>query len=86
MRTEYLDQIGESWSIEIGDLMRRLEASPDGTASSETARRLTRYGPNQIAKRHRLTLVRGLLSRFGNPLVLILLGAAAVSAFTGDVA
>jgi hypothetical protein len=30
--------------------------------------------------------VRGLFSRFANPLVLILLGAAAVSAFTGDVA
>ena len=86
MRTEYLDQIGESWSIDIGELMSRLNTRPEGLTSCEADKRYSQYGPNLIAIRHRLTVVRGLLSRFGNPLVLILLGAAAVSAFTGDVA
>ena len=71
---------------EIGELLRLLDASGDGLTSSEASERLNRYGPNQIAKRRQLTLIRGLLSRFSNPLVLILLGAAGVSAFTGDVA
>ncbi|HTO83655.1 MAG TPA: magnesium-translocating P-type ATPase [Methylomirabilota bacterium] len=71
---------------EIEPLLRRLETSDRGLTSAEASARLARYGPNQIARRRRLTVVRGLLARFGNPLVLILLGAAAVSAFTGDVA
>ena len=66
--------------------MHRLDASPAGLASADAARRLGQYGPNQIAPRRRLRVVRGLLTRFANPLVLILLGAAAVSAATGDVA
>ena len=71
---------------EIGELLHLLDTTGDGITSSEASERLIRYGPNQIAKRRRLTLIRGLLSRFANPLVLILLGAAGVSAFTGDVA
>jgi Mg2+-importing ATPase len=76
----------EDWSVDIDDLMHRLDASPAGLASADAARRLGRYGPNQISQRRRLRVVRGLLTRFANPLVLILLGAAAVSAATGDVA
>ena len=67
-------------------LLRLLKTRSGGLSSSEADERRARYGPNQIAKPRRLTLVRGLATRFANPLVLILLCAAAVSAFTGDVA
>jgi magnesium-transporting ATPase (P-type) len=86
MTTEYLDQTKESWSIDIDELMRRLNTKPEGLTSSEAEERLSRYGPNLVTKPRRLKFVRRLLSRLGNPLVLILLGAAAVSAFTGDMA
>jgi Mg2+-importing ATPase len=74
------------WSIELDELLRLLKTRSGGLSSSEADERRARYGPNQIAKPRRLTLVRGLATRFANPLVLILLCAAAVSAFTGDVA
>ena len=74
------------WSIDVADVMRRLDTTGGGLTSADAAERLGRYGPNEIARRRRLTFVRGLLARLANPLVLILLGAAAVSAFTGDVA
>ena len=86
VRAEDPQQAAGLWSAETDALLRQLEASPDGLASSEADRRRARYGPNEIAKARRLTVVRGLATRFANPLVLILLGAAAVSAFTGDVA
>jgi len=71
---------------ELNDLLRRLETSEIGLTSTEASARFARHGPNQIVKRRRLTIVRGLLHRFANPLVLILLGAAGVSAFANDIA
>ena len=76
----------DDWSVDIDDLVHRLDASPAGLASADVARRLGQYGPNQLGQRRRLRVVRGLLARFANPLVLILLAAAAISAATGDVA
>lgn len=58
--------------------------SAEGLTSPEAAERLRRYGGNEIRGRRRrwLSAVLGLL--FANPLALILLAAAAVSAALGD--
>jgi Mg2+-importing ATPase len=47
--------------------------------------RLLRYGANTLDARRRYSFLLKVLSRFRNPLVLILLAAAAISALTGDV-
>ncbi len=67
--------------------------SSSGSALTETAStplrfaaRPLRYGPNTLEERRRLSLSLKFLSRFRNPLVLILLAAAAISALTGDLA
>jgi len=57
-----------------------------GLSSSEARERLTGFGPNLFRERQRKSLLRQYLSRFRNPLVVILLVASAVSAFTGEVA
>lgn len=57
-----------------------------GLSSSEARERLTGFGPNLFRERPRRSLLRQYLSRFRNPLVVILLVASAVSAFTGEVA
>ena len=56
---------------------------PLGLTSSEAAARLLQFGPNQLKPR-RQSLVLQFLSRFRNPLVLVLLVASAISAATGD--
>ena len=61
---------------------KTLETKP---ADAEAAARLLRYGANTLDARRRYSLLRKILSRFRNPLVLILLAAAAISALTGDV-
>ncbi len=72
------------WQIALADLERQLGAGHDGLSSAEATSRLARYGPNTLAERRRLSLPLEFLGRFRNPLVLILLVAAAISALTGD--
>jgi len=72
------------WQIALADLERQLGASPNGLSSTEAAARRLRYGPNTLEERRRLSLPLKFLSRFRNPLVIILLAAAVISALTGD--
>src|SRR5271167_2463785 len=74
------------WQIALADLERQLGASPNGLSSAEAALRLLRFGPNTLEGRRRLSLPLKFLGRFRNPLVIILLVAAAFSALTGDLA
>ncbi|HEX3081838.1 MAG TPA: magnesium-translocating P-type ATPase [Candidatus Saccharimonadia bacterium] len=55
-----------------------------GLSSREAAKRLKQYGPNALVETKRLPGVLAFLSRFTNPLVIILLFAATLSAFLGD--
>ena len=57
-----------------------------GLSSSEARERLAGVGPNLFREHPRKSLLRQYLSRFRNPLVVILLVASAVSALTGEVA
>jgi Mg2+-importing ATPase len=60
-------------------------AGPAAGLSAEEARtRLQKDGPNLFRQGRRRSLLVQYLMRFGNPLVLILLAASAVSAFTGE--
>ena len=72
------------WQIALADLERQLGADANGLTASEAALRRLRYGPNALEERRRLSLPLKFLSRFRNPLVIILLVAAVVSALTGD--
>jgi Mg2+-importing ATPase len=72
------------WQTGLSDLERQLGAGRDGLSSAEAAARQLRYGPNTLEERRRVSLPLRFLSRFRNPLVLILLAAAAISALTGD--
>lgn len=75
---------GRFWQVPLAELLNQLAAGKDGLSSAEVAVRRLRYGPNTLERRRRLSLPLKFLSRFRNPLVIILLVAAAVSAGTGD--
>ncbi len=74
------------WQMPLADVERRLGVGRDGLGSAEAASRRLRYGSNTLEARTRLSLARKFLSRFRNPLVIILLVAALISALTGDLA
>ena len=62
-----------------------LAATATGLSGAEAKARLAQFGPNLFRERQDKSLLRQYLSRFKNPLVLILLVASAISAFTGEV-
>ena len=74
------------WRRSLPDLLAELRSSPDGLSEAGAAARLEAHGPNVLRPRRERALVLEFLSRFRNPLVLILLAASGVSALTGETA
>ncbi len=68
----------------LHDLMDHLRSSEAGLRISDAAAVLKAVGPNRIDAAKPSHLLIAFIERLSNPLVLILLFAAAVSAFTGD--
>ena len=77
---------GAFWLTPLDELERQLGVSSNGLSSTEAAARLLRYGANTLDSRQKYSFLLKVLSRFRNPLVLILLVAAVISGFTGDIA
>src|SRR5574337_988658 len=77
--------IAEVSARSLDELLRSLGASEAGLSAAAAAVTLATTGPNRIDTTARKRLWSAFLARFRNPLILVLLGAAAVSAFTGDV-
>ncbi|MBI2578079.1 MAG: calcium-transporting P-type ATPase, PMR1-type [Candidatus Aenigmarchaeota archaeon] len=61
-----------------------LESSPKGLSDEEVAKRLVRYGHNEIREKKRTPSWIQFLRQFNNVLVLILIAASAVSAYLGE--
>ena len=74
------------WQNPADRLLARLETRIAGLDGAQVQSRLATYGPNDAATVKRTPLWLQFLSRFGNPLIIILLIASGVSAATGDVA
>ena len=74
----------EIWTKPISAVLTELGTTSIGLARAEVASRRRRYGFNRPTTHHRRPLWLEFLSRFLNPLVLILLFASALSAATGN--
>jgi Mg2+-importing ATPase len=66
-------------------LLAELRTTPAGLRDAEARQRLAQYGANDALSRRRRPLWRQVLDRFANPLILILLFAGGLSAWTGEV-
>ena len=76
----------EIWKEPVDELLARLKTTTAGLDATEAQSRLKIFGPNDAAVVKRSPLWLQFLSRFRNPLVIILLVASGLSAATGDVA
>ena len=74
------------WKEPADQLLGRLATTRAGLDAAEAQSRLATYGLNAAAIAKRSPLWLQFLSRFRNPLVIILLVASALSAATGDIA
>jgi P-type Mg2+ transporter len=74
------------WRSSLASLQAELRTDGAGLDEAEAARRIATYGPNVLRPRRERAVALQFLSRFGNPLIVLLLAAATISAFTDDVA
>ncbi|RUU71828.1 magnesium-translocating P-type ATPase [Mesorhizobium sp. M2C.T.Ca.TU.009.01.2.1] len=72
------------WSLETDELVGRLETSTSGLMRVDAAARLAKFGRNELAPRSGGSALSVFARQFRSPLVLILVFAAAVSAFVGE--
>jgi P-type Mg2+ transporter len=73
------------WNLPLDGLLRQLHATPDGLSAQQVKRRLAQCGPNDALIHRRRPLWRQTVDRLANPLILILLFASGLSAWTGEV-
>ncbi len=76
------DQI---WQKSRVELFRDMDCDEHGLTGEAAARRLTQYGPNELAGGTQKSVLRIFLEQFADFLVIILIIAAVVSAMLGDV-
>ncbi|MFQ6085342.1 MAG: cation-translocating P-type ATPase [Candidatus Bathyarchaeia archaeon] len=82
--------MGESrvgWhSVEIDDLLKRLETDKErGLSSDEAKRRLEKYGPNELVAEKGFSILGLLIDQFKDAFIIMLLFATVASYFVGEV-
>jgi calcium-translocating P-type ATPase len=77
--------LGEDPREPIGRLLRDLASDAGGLSDREAARRLERFGPNELHSHRGATWPRALARQFTHPLAVLLLLAAALAYVAGTV-
>ena len=73
------------WTRAAAEVARGLDVDPGvGLTEGTAAARLAADGPNEVTHRRRLSLLRSVLAQLTDTLILVLLGAAVLTAVTGD--
>lgn len=65
-------------------VLKTLDTSKDGLSSGEAEKRLEKYGKNELKEEEKTSMVKLFLSQFKSFLIIILMVAAVVSAFLGE--
>ena len=63
-------------------VLKQVDSTAQGITAAEAARRAEQYGPNKLAEAKKATLVQRFFAQLKDPMLLILLAAAGVSAIT----
>jgi magnesium-transporting ATPase (P-type) len=84
-KPESSEQEARPWhALDAAQVLDELEADHDGLSSDVAARRLERYGRNELPEEAPTPAWRRFLRQFANVLIYVLLAAAAVTAAFGD--
>jgi P-type Mg2+ transporter len=78
-------ELFEASQCDPAGVLGRLGCTDAGLDETEAARRLKRFGLNQIARERRTGVIYELINRTKNPLNVLLLTLAVISYFLGDV-
>jgi Mg2+-importing ATPase len=73
------------WAQSLAATLAALDAGPGGLSGDAARARLARFGINRFRDRPERPLLVQFITRFKNPLVIILLAASVIAALTGEV-
>lgn len=74
----------EWYQISTEDILKSMETTENGLTEEEAAERLREYGENALALGKKRTVLQIFLGQFADLLVAILIAAAVISAFSGN--
>ncbi len=83
-KTQFSDQLIQKARADTGKVLSELESGSAGLSTGEAETRLKQYGPNEIAREQRKSVLMRLWDNVKNPLVILLTLLALVSYATGD--
>ena len=73
----------KSYTQSAAEVLESLGSNAEGLTSAEAQKRLGEYGPNKLKEAEKPTLLQRFLAQLKDPMLVILMIAAAVSAVTG---
>jgi len=80
------DKNGQRWySYTPAEALERLASTADGLSSTEAGQRLDEYGANRLPEKRRRSWLVMLLRQFTDVMIVVLLVAALISGFIGEV-
>ncbi len=71
------------YSLSTEDVLKELDATEQGLTSQEAAKRQEKYGANKLKEAEKATWLQKFLAQLKDPMLIILMIAAGVSALTG---
>ena len=73
----------KSYTQSAEEVLQDLGVGPEGLTSAQAQERLAKYGPNKLKEAEKPTLLQRFIEQLKDPMLIILMAAAAVSALTG---
>ena len=73
----------KTYTMSTQQVLSKLGVTTDGLSTAEAAKRLEQYGPNKLKEAAKPSLLQRFLNQLKDPMLIILMIAAAVSALTG---
>ena len=73
----------KTYTLSTQQVLDKLGVTTQGLSAAEAEKRLSQYGPNKLKEAEKPSLMRRFLNQLKDPMLIILMVAAAVSALTG---
>lgn len=75
----------EWWTVEVKEVLSKLESSPNGLTTEAARKKLEQAGPNELAEVKRNPAWKIFIGQFTDFMILLLMAAAVISGIAGDV-
>ena len=72
----------KSYTLSTEEVLKNLDASAEGLTTAQAQERLAKYGPNKLKEAEKPSMLQRFLAQLKDPMLIILMIAAAVSAAT----